>query len=215
MGRLFLLALLACGPALALGQITKSGSGYRFRAKYKSGQVIRLASSSTFSGAGTAGGKMTSPVQIKVASVRNGIADLRVSVGPTKINGAQASPVQPLSIRVDTMNRPVGGGALGSNLGPQLPSAAIKIGHSWSSQVPVAIGAGNAAPMTMSYRFTGFKKVGKTQAAVLALGVRGFATGSGLMTLSMTDGMILGMTLKMTLATGGAPLVVNTVVNRR
>lgn len=184
--------------ALAPAQITKSGSGYLFRVRYKKGQVIRFASTNTVKGAMQGEGAMsvTLPIVLKVTDTDDKFATIRMTVGPAKAGGQVLTSAQSAVMKLDNQNKAQNSEA-GSPVNAQLPEKPIRIGQSWTAMAPINTADGSVQRLDATYKFQGVKTIKGRGVAVVTYKFEGAAEGSGTMTLLMSDGTLYSNQSKM------------------
>lgn len=199
-------ALAACSTAEA--QVTRSGAGYLFRAKYTAGETIRLSSMNQVAGVPGVGNGMRVPVQITMAvqSVANGVATIRLTLGAVKLNNTVANPGQSVLVRLDNRNRPQGGGG-GTAVSTVYPVRAVKVGQTWKASAPVSGGMGMEGTLNATYRFMGVKTVSGRGVAVMNYAVSGAASGSGTLMVLTKDGTLFSNKMQLKLNMQGQPPV--------
>lgn len=190
------LSLISALPTVGRAQITRTGGGYLFRAKWvagaKYGYVMDMAMPAS---------QMTQnkPVSMKmsmnmvVKSVSGGVATVVVTSESPMVNGKSmgTQKPQPMTFKTDSRNRVVSGQG-GQNMSSPLPEKPIKVGETWSANVPMA-GMGGTAKAT--YTFMGMTSVGGVQAARIKSSIAGQASGSGTMYIAAADGQLLSMNM--------------------
>jgi hypothetical protein len=208
-------ALLAASylalPTLAEAQVTKKGSAYQFRTKFKKGQVIKYQFDTTI--AGPQAMTIEMPMKMSVLNVVKDIADIEATVGPISMNGkAMGQPgtgVQTQTFKMNNMGKVVGNNAKAVGLGASLPEKPIPVGGTYTATLPLgpAAGGGNAKA---TYKFKGIKNVDGRPVAELAVTVASAGTqklgGSGTIFLLVSDGSLhkANLDMQMTPPTGAS-----------
>lgn len=221
-------ALVAVGFADA--QVTKQGNGYLLRMKFTPGQTSKFNIAMDTSAAGQSM-KMAMPMTQKVVSVKNGVADLTMNVGPMSMNGKPMNTqVQTINVSMDSTGKVVKGAPMGQT-GTQvsLPEKPVKVGESWTVNTKTQAGMGGNMDVKATYTLAGFQTVAGKQMAKLnvkmSAGGQMTMKGDGTMLLLMTDGSLHTANLKMNMtmpqpqgqgAQGGQPMniVTNMTIKR-
>ena len=172
---------LLCSSVSA--QITKSKAGYLFRVKYVKGQTVRLRTTNTIDNKQSPSAKavMTVNIDIKVLSIKNGVAVTQMTMGPSMLNGAKVMNGSSTTVALDDRNQTPNSSTT-TNLGPPLPKKPMKIGTTWKAVTPINVGTG-IQQLEGNYRFIGFKTVAGRQLAVITYELTGIANGTGVMML--------------------------------
>lgn len=187
--------------SLSSAQITRQGSGYLFRMKFVTGQVMKYSVVSTMGGI-NAGGKpmeISLPMVWKVASVAGGIATVDTTVGPVTVG--KQTMMQPTKnrVQISSQGKVVGNTGVGQQVAPSLPTGPVKIGQSWSSSSAISTGMGPAQDVKATYTFKGLRSIGGKQVAELSVLTTGQASGKGAMFLLVSDGSLFQSRLAMDL----------------
>lgn len=218
-------ALFLSGASLALfgvamAQITASGGGYRFRYKFTPGSLVKYKNDTSVSiSSGSQPMTISMPFSVKTKSVSNGVATLDYTMQMPSVGQGSGGP-QTVTMKMDTLGKPVGDVAVPSSSMVVYPSGPIKVGGSWGGTVMT--GAGQM-PMKLNakYVFQGMKTIGGKQLAQVKVTATANGTGAQKMSISANgtaylnpaDGMLQSMDLSMKLTIqmeGGKPIVSNT-----
>ncbi len=199
-----LVPILLVIPLCGLAQVTKVGASYQFRAKFARGQVVNwVMTGRKVSGPG---GPMTigSGFLMRILSVRGGIASVRASSGPVRLNGKQFQPATVVEGELDSRMRPHGALDQAGAFSGMFPERAIAIGGSWTA--PMQITTGNLPGNSLAtYRLTGFSTVGGTKVAILKTTLTGLLQGGGETMVRVSDGIPQRMTLTLGLTYSKGP----------
>ncbi len=196
-------------------QITKQGSGYLLRVKYTAGKSM----SYTMKASGSAQGQafsMTTPMKMKVVSVKGKNGTLDYSVGPMSmmVNGKPmnmgGSNVTKVTATIDDRGKMIKSSA-GQNPGGSItfPEKPIAVGGTWSGTTTVNAGA--SGPMTVSakYKLVGIQNMNGIPAAKITLTLNGSGaskvTGTGTVYLAMSDGSLIRNDNKMQISMAQLP----------
>ncbi len=189
-------AALALTAFSAQAQVTSSSKGYLLRMKYTKGATIKYTISSMIGMGTKPNPPVISPMIIKVLSTTKDSATLKMTVGPITNNGHVVKPAQTAETKVDSMGRPSGGPS-SMMMGGAYPEKPIKVGQTWTSNVPMAQIGGNA---TAKFIFRGIKTVNGRRLALIGIGLSSAAagvsvTGKGEMQALASDGTMYHMNL--------------------
>ena len=189
----------ALAAASTFGQVTPMGGGYDFKMRFTPGQTMRYQISTDVQMAGQPM-KTVQTLNQKVLAVKNGVATIEVSttMTPTSTGGApQTIPATKKTLRMDAKGKVVGGDAGMSSPTASLPLKPVRVGESWSSQVPVPGMPGGMANVTSTFR--GLKSVNGQQVAEVAFRMnmsgRYSMNGTGTSLILVKDGQTLSNTM--------------------
>jgi hypothetical protein len=214
--------VFACSTALifatASAQVTPSGKGYLFRAKYTKGVTAKYSVKT----AGEVQGmkfSMTLPISEKVLAVSNGIGTIAFSTGKSSVllNGKPMSLPIPIdnqkqTVKLDPQGNAVGGENVQTHI--NLPKNPIPIGGTWTATSSAAVAPGQQQSLKTIYKFVGFATIAGKKAAKLSMSQSGtggvIANGSGTLWLSADDCSVLKQSGKITVTRG--TMVVPTTV---
>jgi hypothetical protein len=189
--------------ALGSAQVSKSGDGYTLRMKFTKGQKISYETTTTVDMAGMQPMKM--PMTMTVTDVKDGIYTVKYSVGA--IGGQKP---QDITLKMNSQGKLVEGNAAGQALtgagNVQLPTKPVKVGESWSSTAETPV-MGSKMKVNSTYTFKGIKKVGGKDVAEIAIKMTSSGgavgvTGTGTMTLMVSDGSLHGSTMNIKTSMG-------------
>ncbi len=192
--------------SISHAQITKVGSGYKFRVNYQKGQVLRFSTVSGVDNKGNsaAGTTVKVPITLVVLDKKKGNSSIKLTMGAMKVGSTVVQPEQSTLVNLDSRNR--GASDQKQNIGTTLPENAIQIGTSWHDSRPFNIG-GSMAVLNGVYRFQGLKNSNGNQVAVITYQLSGFAQGSGTMTLLVKDGTLYTNDFKLSMTGGERSLI--------
>lgn len=219
-----ILIFIGCVASCALGQVTKSGSGYLLRMKYHAGQIVKYSVTTTILGVTPKPTVIQLPMTIKCLGVKNGIAHLKMTTGPIYDGKTpQKGTTKVQEVYLDSMGRPAEGGSPSTMMG-SLPLKPVKVGEKWTSKMPLGNLPGDAVAY---FVFRGVKTVKSKKVAVISIVLSSVAKGlkvdgKGELDILAADGIMnlmdLNATMKMDAkAPGGqgASFITNTRMVRQ
>ena len=193
----------------AAAQVTKSGDVYKLRVSYQKGQVIHFNTVSgvenkSASAPGSASTPTVSiPITLVVLDKKKDNATLKLTMGAIKFGGQVMQPESSTVFSLDNRNR--GAGDHRQNIGVSLPERSVRIGSTWEDSQAFNIG-GTTSAMHGTYRFAGLKTINGKVVAVITYQLRGFAEGTGTMTMLAKDGTLFSNDTKLNMTGGGRSL---------
>ncbi len=211
-----LATLFALSTGLSHAQIKKTGSGYLLRVKYTKGQVIKLNSTNSVSGVQGRNGKFVVdlPMVIRVTATAKNSATLDLTAGPAQMGGKPVGMApQNATLHVNNLNQAVDGEAT-NGLGASYPKDPVRLGAKWKASLPINSGSGQMT-LDATYTFKGVKTVGGRQLAILTMTLAGAATGTGSMTLRMSDGTVNSSNMTLKMVVGTSPLSITSTITRK
>lgn len=220
----FLAASLAIAPSDA--QITKKGSAYLFRAKYRKGQMLSFNFNTVVTPLGsktnTEKQSITMPVVMRVVDIKphnvskEPVAQIKSDVGPMLLNGKQFRPKSSVTVYVDPLNALVGTGSQEiAQFSTPLPSKPLKVGESWTSTINASEATG--VPLRVKATYTLIRVLGGKAFIMVKLDGQGSGptkittSGQGQMVLRMADASLDTMdmiqTVKMASGVGARTVI--------
>ena len=198
-GLLAVAALTAGGQVNA--QITPQGGGYLFRQKFTAGENLNypmtIDSSASVAMPGGSAYKVQTALHLSVLSVKNGIANVKVTTDGVTMNGKAMQKGQSATVKIDSRGQMTGGSDKGAGRGgvaPVFPQGPIKIGDSFEAEGGMMSGMNGISAKT-TFRLVGFKTYNGQKVAQLAIksSVSGkmSAGTTGFLLISMADGQVL------------------------
>jgi len=189
------LCFLVAAAALSFGQVSKSGTGYLFRAKYTKGQKMTYTMNVSSTGLGSQGMKMTSPIVMTVKGVAKGIATVEVKTGPAVMNGKSQGKSETQTVQLDSRNKPVGGKSSFEGIASfTFPEKPVAVGATWTGTAQMTTQMGNV-DLQAKYKFIGLKKVAGKQIAEVKTSftgsLMGKITGEATTWVLVTDGSLM------------------------
>jgi len=223
---LLLAAAIAVLPGLAFSQVSKSGSGYLLRLKFKAGTTQKYTVTTHVSGLpsnapGSENGVLIleGPLVQAVKSVAGAVATITANVGPFTLKGTEteASSAQSATFQMDALGNIVGAQKQGGGFGVHFPKEIVKIDGTWTAVAALPGTMGGTGSAKTTYRFKGIKTVNKKKLADITLAMTPFSlvkSGSGEVFVSPVDGSLVSMTLNLTLSNpqGGPDMKVTTSI---
>ncbi|MBV6456984.1 MAG: hypothetical protein HONBIEJF_00089 [Fimbriimonadaceae bacterium] len=205
-------SLVVGGLALsnfASAQVTKEGAGYRFKAKYAKGQVLKYDMTIKSSGKDVPAnaGTMSMPFSLTVKDFKNGIATIRYQ-------GEMMGQKVDQTIKMDQYGKVVGGQAM-SSINATFPNRALKVGESWKMDIPMNSPMAAGMKLNGTYKFVGLKSVGGKQVAHIGVNLAGAGgpggmkiTGKGAIYVLVADGHMSSATVdqNMVMSSGQKPM---------
>jgi hypothetical protein len=203
-----------------LGQVTRSGKGYLFRARYVRGEVQRFNTHMVipFGDGPDQYVQIGTTIKLKVAQVKDGVATVDIDTDTAK-TPTKTKKIEPLSwpkhnrLKMDRMNHGVGTDN-GAYLVAMFPPGPVPLKGTWSGFSTFPLGGNGGASLQTTYRLSDIQKKGHQKIAVLDVKLRGFATGSGSMLVDMADGSLLTSLLMIEIKAGDQDSVVQIRVRR-
>ncbi|MCX7799318.1 MAG: DUF6263 family protein [Fimbriimonadales bacterium] len=193
--------LLACASS---AQITKVGDAYQMRLKFVKGQTMTYAMESTTSAPGQQQPMvLNTTFSMKVSNVRNGVADIKYSVGPMTMNGRQTGGVNTVDMRMDSRGKVLGGNpGAAQQTQMVLPDRPIRIGQTWTSTSNIA-SMGVPMQVTNTYKLNRIVRQGGKQLAEVSVQISAkgniSSSGNGTMLLDFADGSLVSATMNQTI----------------
>ncbi len=208
MVRFFLVVAIGLLAGISLAQVTPSGPGFLFRARYVKGTSAKYEMKSDTKMQGISA-VITLMLGEKVLSVKDGVGEIEISTGKstTTINGKPFG--QPVAIdnkrrviKLDNTGRSVGESGLAVQTHLTLPKQSVKVGDSWTSVGGAIFGPGQQQEVQTTYKFLGLTTLAGQRAAKLAVTLKGRGTaemtGSGTVWISAADCSLLRESASMT-----------------
>jgi hypothetical protein len=183
-----------------LAQVTPSGKGYLFRAKYAKGEVRKYTTTSTIF-VSNKKQRVDTPFTVKVLAVKKGVADIELSIGPIMAGTQRMREKETVRASVNSRGEPVGEGVAMQQFGQiTFPQKPIRVGESWKTSVEAS--ALNL-PMKIKgeFKLVGFKTKNRQRVALLAVSLRNdesFKTrGKGTMEVATSNGSLVRSNMDM------------------
>lgn len=188
--------LFATACCVASAQVTKQGSGYLLRMKFKQGEVTKFVMTTTTSGSGAPAMNLKMPMTTKVLAVKGGVAEVEYNVGPMTNNGKAMGEAQKVTSKIDSRGKLSGGSPQLQQMGNiTLPEKAIPVGGVWKGTQNSQAGPSGSITINATYTLVGIKTVGGKQVAEIKVAMTGGnqmlkTTGGGTMFLRVADGSL-------------------------
>ncbi|MBI1757491.1 MAG: hypothetical protein HYR64_10340 [Fimbriimonas ginsengisoli] len=206
--------------ASAGAQVTKKGNGYLLRVKHVRGQTLRYRTSTTIKVPSQTQGpmQMLFPISETVLSVASGVADVDVTAGPISMNGKQIQPAKNARMKINSQNVVVEGAGSGV-AGAGFPDKPVKVGHSWTSSMPIGGASGPTSNVIATLTLKAVKSQGGRRVAIIGFVAHSDSqklaiNGKGTLTLRADDGTMQGMVMAMDLGVQGKAVQSTTTITR-
>jgi hypothetical protein len=207
----------AFAPSSGDAQIVRSGAGYKMRAKYVKGTVMKYTIAATYSmgGSGTKSQPIEMPMSLKVIDVKGGVGTVQFQLSMP----GGGKPMEG-TVKMDAQGRAVGKSnpmlqGVGSVF---LPDKVLKVGDTWTSTSDSPSVVGDLKAKT-TYRFKGIKSVKGKQVAELTLSSSGASkgikmSGSGTMLLLVSDASLFSLVTDQKLVMDSSTIPMHVKVTR-
>lgn len=204
----FLVASLALSAGVS-AQVTKEGVGYRFKAKYAKGMVLKYDMKIKSSGKEVPAnaGTMNMPFSLTVKDFQKGIATIQYK-------GEMMGQKIDQTFKMDQYGKVVGGESM-SSINATFPNRPLKVGETWKMDIPMSNPMAAGMKMNGTYKFVGLKSVGGKQMAEIGVSMSGAGgpngmklSGKGSIFILVADGHMssASMDQNMAMSTGQKPM---------
>lgn len=203
-----------------MGQVTKSGNAYSFKAKYVKGTKTTYVTSINVEGPQTMA--MSMSVMTTVVDVQNGVGTVKVKTSGMTMNGKpmNGNSGKEMTVKMNAEGKAVGGDTP-NNVASNLPAKPVAVGGTWTADTTVNA-AGGPTKVKANYKFLRIESVGGKQVAVIDMNMSGGSAqltikGQGVQRILMADGSMFStnMTMNMSAPQFPKPMTMKMAVTRK